>query len=163
MPREPPTWRMLLITAEPTPAFATGTEPIAAAVVGVITSAMPKPPTSRPGRMFQKVDPASRVEKIRSDAVRSTMPRPISHREPTLSERRPACGATRMIRHVIGRNVAPGRMGGEWREFWVKRGVKKKNPKNPGPTGGNTPVRTGERGLAEEREVEHRDPLMQLE
>ena len=34
IPSEPPTWRMLLMTAEPTPAFATGTAPIAAAVVG---------------------------------------------------------------------------------------------------------------------------------
>ena len=111
MPREPPTWRMLLITAEPTPAFATGTEPIAAAVVGVITSAMPKPPTSRPGRMFQKLEPTLRVEKSKSDAVRRSIPTPISQREPTLSERRPAWGATRMIRHVIGRKVAPVRMG----------------------------------------------------
>ena len=61
IPSEPPTWRMLLMTAEPTPALSTGTEPIAAAVVGVITRAMPKPPTSSPGRMFQKLEAASSV------------------------------------------------------------------------------------------------------
>mgnify|MGYP003298735538 CR=1 FL=1 len=33
---------------EPTPALSTGTEPMAAEVVGVMTSAMPKPPTTMP-------------------------------------------------------------------------------------------------------------------
>ena len=48
IPSEPPTWRMLFSTAEPTPALSTGTEPMAAAVVGVIASDMPKPPSTSP-------------------------------------------------------------------------------------------------------------------
>jgi energy-converting hydrogenase Eha subunit A len=49
MPREPPTWRIELSTADPTPALATGTDRIAAAVVGVIDIARPIPPMLRPG------------------------------------------------------------------------------------------------------------------
>ena len=41
MPSEPPTWRMLFRTAEPTPALSRRTEPIAAAVVGVIVRRHP--------------------------------------------------------------------------------------------------------------------------
>jgi hypothetical protein len=53
IPSEPPTWRMLFSTAEPTPAWSRGTELIAAAVVGVIVNAMPTPITTRPGRISQ--------------------------------------------------------------------------------------------------------------
>jgi len=87
--------------------LSTGTEPIAAAVVGVITIAIPNPPTSSPGRMSQKFELASRREKIRSEIERRTIPPPISQREPTRSEYFPATGATRMMRMVIGRNDAP--------------------------------------------------------
>ena len=107
IPSEPPTWRMLLMTAEPTPAFATGTAPIAAAVVGAIVVASPKPPTSRPGRMFQKDELASSVPKRISETASRVIPAPMSQRAPTRSEKRPAIGATRMIRTVSGRNVAP--------------------------------------------------------
>src|SRR5437764_9057791 len=106
-PSEPPTWRMLLITAEPTPALSTGTEPIAAAVVGAIVIARPKPPTSRPGRMFHHDELASSVANRSSDPVNIVIPRLINQRGPTRSEIFPAAGATRMISTVIGRNVAP--------------------------------------------------------
>jgi hypothetical protein len=62
MPSDPPTCRIELSTAEPTPALSTGTELIAAAVVGVIVSAIPKPPTSKPGRIDQKLSCAPRRE-----------------------------------------------------------------------------------------------------
>ena len=64
IPSEPPTWRMLFSTAEPTPAWSRGTELIAAAVVGVIVSAMPTPAEERPGRIAQKVEPVSSREKM---------------------------------------------------------------------------------------------------
>src|SRR2546429_7668807 len=86
MPSEPPTWRMLLMTAEPTPALATGTDPIAAAVVGVITSAIPKPPARRPGGMFPKLEAALGGEKLQSDEVTRAMTNPISQREPIRSD-----------------------------------------------------------------------------
>ena len=41
IPVEPPTWRHALRTAEPTPAFSTGTARIAAAELGVIVIAIP--------------------------------------------------------------------------------------------------------------------------
>ena len=107
MPSEPPTWRMLLITAEPTPALSTGTELIAAAVVGAIVIAIPTPPTTSPGKMSHHVDCASSVANSSSEPVKSVIPAPISQRGPTWSESFPAAGATNMIRTVIGRNVAP--------------------------------------------------------
>ena len=39
------------------------------------------------------------------------MPAPISQREPTRSESFPAIGATRMIRTVIGKKIAPAFVG----------------------------------------------------
>src|SRR5215211_5267619 len=98
---------MLLITAEPTPALSIGTDPIAAAVVGAITVAIPKPPTSRPGRIAHHDDSASSVANSVSDTASNVMPPAISQRGPTRSEIFPAAGATRMIRIVIGRKVAP--------------------------------------------------------
>ena len=88
-PNEPPTWRMLLITAEPTPAWSTGTELIAAAVVGAIVIAIPRPATSSPGRMFPIDDRTSSVAKIRSDAASNVIPPPISQRGPRRSAASP--------------------------------------------------------------------------
>ena len=107
MPSEPPTWREQLSTAEPTPALSTATAPIAAAVVGVIASAIPRPPVSRPGRMSQNVEPTSSCAKSTSDSETSVMPAPTSHRDPTCRSSCPASGATRMISTVIGRKTAP--------------------------------------------------------
>ncbi len=55
IPIEPPTCRNAFRTAEPTPAFSTGTARVAAAALGVIVSDMPAPPISIPGSRFQKV------------------------------------------------------------------------------------------------------------
>ena len=93
MPSEPPTWRMLFRTADPTPALSTGTEPIAAAVVGVIVNAMPVPPVSSAGRKFQNVAPASSCANSTSDTATRVMPNPISHLAPIVSVSRPAWGA----------------------------------------------------------------------
>ena len=67
IPREPPTWRMLFSTAEPTPALSRGTEPIAAAVTGAIAAAMPIPPRSIAGSRSQKVASVPNREKRKSD------------------------------------------------------------------------------------------------
>ena len=56
MPSEPPTWRKLFSTPEPTPALSTGTEPIATDVIGDIVSAMPIPPRIIAGRSVQNVE-----------------------------------------------------------------------------------------------------------
>jgi hypothetical protein len=53
IPSEPPTWRKLLRTPEPTPALSTGTAPIAAAVIGDIVIAIPTPPTTMAGSSVQ--------------------------------------------------------------------------------------------------------------
>ena len=57
--------------------------------------------------MSQKFESRSSIENEKSEALRRTSPAPISQREPTLSENLPASGATKTIRIVIGRNVAP--------------------------------------------------------
>ena len=54
MPSEPPTWRKLFNTPEPTPALSVGTDPIAADVIGDMVSAMPMPPSTSCGRSDQK-------------------------------------------------------------------------------------------------------------
>ena len=53
IPSEPPTWRMLFSTAEPTPALSGRTEAMAAAVVGAIAIDIPRPPSSIPGSSSQ--------------------------------------------------------------------------------------------------------------
>ena len=40
-PRAPPIWRVVSLTAEPTPAFSRGSEPITDSVAGAITMPMP--------------------------------------------------------------------------------------------------------------------------
>ncbi len=40
-PSAPPTWRVVSFTAEPTPAFASGSEPMIDSVAGAIVSPMP--------------------------------------------------------------------------------------------------------------------------
>ena len=84
-----------------------GTEPIAAAVVGVIVNAMPVPPVSSAGRKFQNVAPASSCANSTSDTATRVMPNPISHLAPIVSVSRPACGAIKTIRSVMGRKSAP--------------------------------------------------------
>ena len=61
--------------------------------------------------MSQKFESRSSIEKEKSEALRRTSPAPISQREPILSENFPASGATKTIRIVIGKNVAPIWMG----------------------------------------------------
>src|SRR6266571_3713855 len=95
IPSEPPTCRMLLMTAEPTPALSTGTDAIAAAVVGAITVAIPTPPTSRAGRMFQNDEDGEREDgdcEQRQHARRS--PRVIVRLDQSVREReQPDAGA----------------------------------------------------------------------
>ena len=76
-------------------------------MVGVIVSAMPMPPTTSAGTIDQKRLPWSSCANSTSETASSDMPPPISQREPTRSEARPATGASRMIRNVIGRKSAP--------------------------------------------------------
>ena len=40
-PSAPPTWRVVSLTAEPTPAFSRGSEPITLSVAGAIVRPMP--------------------------------------------------------------------------------------------------------------------------
>ena len=110
-PSEPPTWRMLFSTPDPTPALSTGTEPIAAAVVGVIAIAIPAPPTRRAGKRFQNDECWSSSEKRTSETLTSSMPPLISQRAPRRSDSFPATGAKKMMQSVIGRNDAPACTG----------------------------------------------------
>ena len=103
----------MLITAEPTPALSTGTEPIAADVIGDIDSAMPRPPRIIAGSSVQKSDVTLEArEEQERDRRAAPCRAPI---EPARGRSGPtafpAIGATRMISIVIGRNVAPAFVG----------------------------------------------------
>ena len=111
IPSEPPTWRMLFSTAEPTPALSRGTEAIAVAVTGAIVTDMPIPPRIIAGRRPQKVSVPPIREKRKSEPASTVIPPVTSQRGPTRSDSRPACGAIRMIRSVQGRNEAPAWIG----------------------------------------------------
>ena len=129
IPTEPPTWRKALSTAEPTPALSTDTAFMAAALAGVITSAMPMPPIMRLGRIADQNDElASRRVKSSRCTASSTIPVVISQREPTRSAIRPPMGATRMTSTVIGRKAAPACTGEKPRMFCIKSEMKKKTP-----------------------------------
>ena len=112
MPSEPPIWRKLFSTPEPTPALSTGTAPIAAAVIGDIVSAIPTPPSSIDGRSVQNVElePDPLVEQQR-DAERWSCRRPSASASRSGRTAFPAIGATMMIRIVIGRKTAPACIG----------------------------------------------------
>ena len=111
IPSAPPTWRDVFSTPEPTPALSTGTDPIAAEVVGVIASAMPIPPTTSAGNRSHQVELSSSKENRRSETLTRSMPPLISQRDPIRSESFPAIGATKMMQSVIGRNDAPASTG----------------------------------------------------
>ena len=109
MPSEPPTWRMLFSTAEPTPALS-----------------RPHRAHRRRGRRRHRratsrrrraASPGRSVPEVRvrrpcarrasSEPASTTIPPATSGRGPIRSDSRPACGARRMIRTVQGRNAAP--------------------------------------------------------
>ena len=55
---------------------------MAVAVVGAIDIAIPAPPITKPGRMFQKVELWSSCAKITSEPATSVIPAAISQRAP---------------------------------------------------------------------------------
>ena len=82
IPSDPPIWRNVFSTPEPTPALSTGTAPIAAAVIGVIVNDIPMPPMTKPGSMCQKLECTPDRERIEQQTASSVMPAAISQREP---------------------------------------------------------------------------------
>ena len=111
IPSEPPTWRMLFSTAEPTPALSTGTACMAVAVVGAIDIAIPAPPIRSAGKMSQKFECRSSWPKITSEPATRVIPEAISQRDPKRSLTFPAIGARKTMQSVIGRKVAPAWVG----------------------------------------------------
>ena len=112
MPSEPPTWRALFSTAEPTPALSRLTELIAAAVVGVIVRRHADPAEHHCGQQIPEVgvDAQQREDDERQADERSCRCRRAAA-APTLFTSLPACGAMNVIRSVIGRNIAPAWIG----------------------------------------------------
>jgi hypothetical protein len=64
-----------------------------------------------PGTSDQKFESRPSREKRRSETATSVIPPAMSHREPTRSDALPAIGATRMMRRVMGRKIAPACTG----------------------------------------------------
>src|SRR3954449_3357436 len=107
IPSATPTLRNVLGTPEATPAFATGTAPMAAADIGVITNDIPSPPRMNAGSRFQKDDSSVTVESSRQQTATTAIPPAISPREPIRSESFPAIGAKITTITVQGSSAAP--------------------------------------------------------
>ena len=163
MPSEPPTCRIALITAEPTPALSTGTEPIAAAVVGAIVSPIPRPPTTRPGTIDQKVELSSSVPKSSSETGEQGHPgadQP-ARADPVGQPPRERRDQDDQHRHRQERRPGLDRAVAE--DVLDEQRVVEEDPEHREPDEGHRRVRPAEGRVAEEREVEHREPLPRLE
>src|SRR5438874_5159141 len=100
IPNTPPISRLVFVAAEATPAFRTGTDPMTAAVIGVIVLAMPAARTRNAGSRTVVYGEPRSVRSMRARPRAATSgPKVMNHRDPKRSERRPDSGATnRMIR-----------------------------------------------------------------
>ena len=109
IPSEPPTWRTLFSTAEPTPALSGRTDRIAAAVVGAIVSRHADAAEDHRRQERPRRSRAPRARENRRASPRAAIMPAVTIGRASRSGRRacPASGAMRMIRIVHGRNAAP--------------------------------------------------------
>ncbi len=106
-PSAPPTWRVVSFTAEPTPAFSRGSEPMIESVAGVIVSPMPPDMSSiRHNRSTYDVSTRTR-ENSASPIATTSSPTATVTFVPTLSATRALSGATTMIATANGSNATP--------------------------------------------------------
>ena len=150
-------------TPEPTPDFATGTEPSAAAVIGVMTVAIPRPPTMRPGKMSQKPDSSPSREKRRSETATSVIPAVMSQREPIRSEKLAGRRSDQDDQHRHGQEGRARLDGRVAEDVLHVEGHEEEDTEHGERDQQRDDVRAREGAAAKEREVEHRRPLSQLE
>ena len=93
----------------------------------------------------------------------SVIPPVISQREPMRSESFPAMGATRMINTVIGRNAAPGLDRREAEDVLHVQRDEEEDAEHRQADHQDHDVRAGEGAVPEQRQVQHRHALTELE
>src|SRR2546430_16969098 len=97
-----------------------------AADIGVITNAIPRPPSMKPGSICQNPELTVTVESSRQQSATVVIPPAISQREPTRAESLPAIGAKMTIRIDHGSRAAPAWIGDQPREDGMEIGKKTK-------------------------------------
>ena len=102
-PSAPPTWRVVSFIAEPTPAFASGSEPMIDSVAGVIASDMPVPRTMIASSTWGYADvDRGVVDMNHSPAPTVAMPATTSTLFPSRFTSRPVIGETTISTSAIG-------------------------------------------------------------
>src|SRR5439155_24894435 len=106
-PRAPPICRVVVFIADPTPALASGSEPMIDSVAGVIASAMPVPRTMIEINTWPYPDAIVRVDRYQSPAA--TVPIPSATRTlfPSWFTSRPVIGETTINTTAIGATRYP--------------------------------------------------------
>src|SRR5438105_2005586 len=95
IPNTPPISRLVFVAADATPAWRVATDPITAAVMGVIVEAIPPASTRNAGNRTVRYGAPGCVRSNRARPPPATSgPNVMNHREPNRSESRPAVGAT---------------------------------------------------------------------
>ena len=98
MPNTPPISRLVLVAADATPACRVSTEPITAAVIGVMVMAIPAASTMKAGRSTVTYEESTWVRSRRpSPMAASRGPTVMNHRDPYRSDSRPEIGAMNRI------------------------------------------------------------------
>src|SRR6266550_1305458 len=125
-PSAPPTWRVVSLTAEPTPALPGGREPMIDSVAGAVVKPMPAPKTTRtsPPRTADDINVSEAY--IASDAATISSPPVTTRLVPKRSTNRGASGAQPMIPTATGAVSIPA-LSGEYPstnwKYWVSRNV----------------------------------------
>ena len=110
-PRAPPTWRVVSFTAEPTPALASGSDPITESVAGAITSPIPAARITNRHAMSKYA--VSTRSPVINRSARAASPRPSAtvNFEPKRSTTRELVGATTIIVTAYGNRRMPDSSG----------------------------------------------------
>ena len=108
-PSAPPTWRVVSLTAEPTPAFSRGSEPITDSVAGAIVMPMPDGHQAEQADHEQVRRVAWMNDSDSSAAAMISRPAVTTRFVPTRSTTRADSGATTIIVRAYGiiRTPAP--------------------------------------------------------
>src|SRR3954451_20333804 len=111
MPIAPPVWRVVSLTADPTPAFPSGSEPMIDSVAGAIVSPTPSPRSSRTAAPATN-DDITVFDPYNTIAVAVTqMPMTTTRSVPHRNTNRGALGAASIIPTATGIAMSPDLSG----------------------------------------------------
>ena len=163
IPSAPPTWRNVFSIPEPTPALSTGTELSAAAVIGVIVIAIPTPPSTMPGSSVEvrRVGLQLREDEQRAADERHARRHQPARAEPIGRSARDRRDEDDQHRHRQERGARPH--GAVAEHVLHEQRDEEEHAEHRERDEQRDGVGAGERRVAEQRHVEHRQPLVQLE